>query len=118
MARSTQEVLEHHLQAFDAKDIDGILADYDDSSIFITPNGEVLRGRAQIRTIFETFIEEMSSPRSSFRMVHEVVEGQIAFLSWTAESAINLYDLGTDTFVVRDGIIRAHTFAVHSRPRH
>jgi len=32
--------------------------------------------------------------------------------SWTAETADNTHELGTDTFVVRDGKILAQTFAV------
>ena len=36
MTRSTEEVLEHHLQAFDTGNLDGILEDYGDGSVIIS----------------------------------------------------------------------------------
>ncbi len=35
------------------------------------------------------------------------VEGSYAYILWTAETAENLYEMGTDTFVVSDGKIVA-----------
>ena len=115
MSRSTEEVLEHHLKAFDARDVDGIVSDYDDSSVVITPSGHVLRGRSQIRPVFEAFFQELSRPGGAFTLIHKVVEGEVGFIVWTAETAEKFYDLGTDTFVIREGRIAAQTihYSVH-----
>jgi len=43
-ARTPQEVFQHHAEALIAGDIDGIVADYSEDAIFITPAG-VKRGK-------------------------------------------------------------------------
>jgi hypothetical protein len=45
------------------------------------------------------------------------MEGEIAFITWTAETADNTYEFGTDTFVVRDGKILVQTFAGKITPK-
>lgn len=47
----------------------------------------------------------------SRRAVPGLVEGDYAHIVWTAETANTVYDLGTDSFVVRDGKIVAHFFS-------
>jgi hypothetical protein len=44
-------------------------------------------------------------------MKQQCVEGDCAYILWTAEAADNVYEVGTDTFVVRDGKIVAQSFA-------
>ena len=39
-------------------------------------------------------------------MEAQFVEGDYGYILWTAETSDNRYELGTDTFVVRDGEIR------------
>ena len=36
---TTQEVYDHHMQAFFTKDVDGLLADYTDQSVVVTDQG-------------------------------------------------------------------------------
>jgi hypothetical protein len=38
-------------------------------------------------------------------------------LKWTAETADNVYELATDTFVVKDGKIAAQSFASRVVPK-
>ena len=40
-------------------------------------------------------------------MKQQFVENEHAYILWTAETADNVYELGTDTFLVRDGKIVA-----------
>lgn len=40
------------------------------------------------------------------------VAGDRAFIVWEAETSANTFELASDTFVVRDGRIAVHTFAV------
>ena len=44
-------------------------------------------------------------------MVKQIAEGETACIVWSAETADNVYELGTDTFVVRDSKIVTQTFA-------
>ena len=50
-------------------------------------------------------------------MQRQTVEGEVAHIIWNAETADNVYELGTDTFVVRGGKIVAQTFAAKVTPR-
>lgn len=44
-------------------------------------------------------------------MKHRSIEGNYAYVLWTAETADNVYEFATDTLVVRDGKIVAQSFA-------
>ena len=50
-------------------------------------------------------------------MKHRSVDGDYAYILWSAETADNVYDLGSDTFVVRNGQIVAHSFALKIRAK-
>jgi hypothetical protein len=50
-------------------------------------------------------------------MKQRVIEGQVAYIVWTAETADNVYELATDTFLVRDGKIAVQTFAGKVTPK-
>jgi len=50
-------------------------------------------------------------------MKHQLVEGDYAYMLWTAETAENLYELATDTFVVREGKIVAQSFTAKTTPK-
>jgi hypothetical protein len=50
-------------------------------------------------------------------MKQQFVEGDHAYILWTAETADNVYELGTDTFVVRDGKIVAQSFTGKITPK-
>ncbi len=40
----------------------------------------------------------------------QFVEGDYAYILWSADTADNLYEMATDTFVVRNGKIVAQSF--------
>jgi ketosteroid isomerase-like protein len=107
---STNDIISHHLKAFDDGDLKGVLSDYAPGIIFFTPNG-TLRGIDAVRPLFEKLIAEFSKPGATFNMQQQVVEGDYGYILWTAETADNVYELATDTFFVRDGKIVAQSFA-------
>ena len=65
----------------------------------------------------EAMIAEFGKPDLVFRMKQQSVEGDYAYILWTAETADNVYELGTDTFVVRNGQIVAQSFAGKITPK-
>jgi ketosteroid isomerase-like protein len=113
---STKDVLDHHLQCFDAGDLTGILSDYAPGAVLFTPNGP-LRGVDAIRPLFQAMIAEFGKPGAVFSMKQQSVEGDYAYILWTAETTDNVYEVGTDTFVVRDGKILIQSFAVKITPK-
>jgi ketosteroid isomerase-like protein len=107
---STKDVLEHHLQCFGQGDLDGILSDYAVDAVFFTPDGP-LNGTAAIKPFFVALFAEFGKPGSSSAMKIQSIEGDYAYILWSAETADNVYEVGTDTFVVRNGKIVAQSFA-------
>ena len=114
---TTTEIVQHHLQSFGAGDLDGILSDYATSAVLFTPAG-TLKGHAAIRALFVAMLEEFGKPGSDFVLRQQHVEGDYAYILWTAQTADNLYELGTDTFYVQDGKIVVQSFAGKITPRH
>ena len=113
---TTKAIIDHHLQAFAQHDLKGVLSDYAPDAIFFTPQGS-LRGPDAIRPLFEAMIAEFSKPGAVFKMKQQLVEGACAYILWSAETADNIYELGTDTFVVRDGKIAAQSFTGKITPK-
>jgi hypothetical protein len=106
MARTPQEVFEHHGQALVAGDIDAIVSDYADDAVFITPGG-VLRGKEGVRQGFVKLLADL--PSAEWALPTMLFEDDILLLEWKAESAKAKADDGLDTFVFRDGLIRVQT---------
>jgi ketosteroid isomerase-like protein len=107
---STSAVFAHHFQCLGAGDLPGLLADYTDESILITPDGSVLRGLEGVKSFFIPVFAEFAKPGLSLAVQKQVSSGEIMFLTWSGESADNVYEYCTDTFVIRDGKIAAQTF--------
>lgn len=114
--RSTEETLLHHMQALGAGDIEATLDDYAEDAMIFTPDG-VLHGHDEMRSFFEASVTDLLPPGSDFRLLQQLVEGEVAYIVWAAESVNYSIPLGTDTFVVRDGQIVAQTFAALMKPK-
>ena len=110
MASSTEDVLRRHVQCFFEGDLDGVVADYSADAVLFTPNGP-LKGHDLIREFFRTLIKEFSQPGTTFSMQLQSIDGDFAYALWSAETADNVYEMATDTHVVRDGKIVAQSFA-------
>lgn len=114
---STQSIIDNHLKCFGAGDLDGILADYAPQAVLFTPQA-LLKGPDQIRPLLESLLAEFGKPGASFHLSHLAVDGEHGFIVWSAETADNVYELVTDTFVVRGGRIAAQSFAAKITPKH
>src|SRR5262245_51982513 len=108
---TTRQVIEHHLDALAAGDLDAILGDYTDGSILIGPGG-ALEGKQAIRASFESGLESLFKPGTyEFTMDTLHIVDDIAYIVWHANCASADIVLGTDTFLIRDGKIAVQTFA-------
>jgi ketosteroid isomerase-like protein len=113
---STKDVIDNHLKCFGERDLKGILSDYAPGAVLFTPDGP-LRGADAIRPLFQAMIAEFGKPGAKLSMKQQFVEGDCAYILWTAETADNVYEVGTDTFVVRDGKIVAQSFTGKITPK-
>ncbi len=122
---STKEVLEHHLKCFAEGDLEGILRDYAPGAVLFTPDGP-LKGAEAIRSLFQAMVAEFGKPAATvefgkpgatFNLEQQFIEGDYAYILWSAETVDNVYEMGTDTFVVRDGKIVAQSFTGKVTPK-
>ena len=107
---TTSDVLANHLKCFAERDLEGILSDYAPDAVLFTMDGP-LKGHGAIRSLFTTMLAEFGKPGAEFSLRQQLVEDESAFIMWTAVTADNLYELGTDTFLVQDGKIAVQSFA-------
>ena len=113
---STKDVVDHHLKSFGEGDLKGILSDYAPGAVLFTPEGP-LRGIDAIRSLFQAMLAGFGKPGAAFSLKQQFVEGDYAYILWTAETADNVYELATDTFVVREGKIVIQSFAGRIVPK-
>jgi hypothetical protein len=114
MTRTPQEVFAHHAEALGAADLDGIVSDYRDDALFITPAG-IRRGHAAIRDAFAQLIAEL--PGAVWDLKTQLYEDDILLLEWAADARTNRVEDGIDTFVFADGMIRVQTVRYTLLPR-
>jgi hypothetical protein len=114
VSRTPQEVFQHHAEALGAEDVDGIVSDYADDALFITPDG-VRHGKAGVREGFVKLIGDL--PGAQWELPTMIFEDDIMLLEWKAESDAVKADDGIDTFVFRDGLIRVQTVRYTLTPK-
>ena len=103
--RTPEEVFSHHGKVLGAGDIEGIVGDYADDAIFISPDG-ILRGKDGVRQAFVKLVGAV--PTAEWKL-KTLFADDILFLEWSAESAHTRVEDGIDTFVFRAGLIRVQT---------
>jgi ketosteroid isomerase-like protein len=103
--RTPKEVFQHHGQVLGAGDLEGIVSDYSEDAIFISPDG-ILKGKAGVRQAFTKLIADLPNAKWELKQVYE---GDVLFLEWAADSAKTRTKDGIDTFIFRDGLIRVQT---------
>ena len=106
MARTPQEIFEHHAGALLAGDLDEIVADYTDDAVIITPAG-VRRGKDGVRQGFVELLADL--PEAKWDVPTLIFEGDVLLIEWSAVSATTRATDGIDTFVFTDDGIRAQT---------
>jgi ketosteroid isomerase-like protein len=117
MSDDTKTVVDRHLKAFVERNLEGTLADYAADAVLFTPFAAI-KGVESLRGVFAQIFAEFGKPGAVFTLTMETVEGDYAYIIWTGETADNVYEMASDTFVVRDGKIVAQSFAGKITPRH
>ncbi|MDS0477049.1 nuclear transport factor 2 family protein [Natrinema sp. 1APR25-10V2] len=112
----TEDILEHHLEAFEAQDLDAVMEDYTDESTVVTTMG-TFRGREEIEGLFEDLFDEFDDPDASITMDEQRVEGEFGYIVWHGETPANEYEFATDTFHIPEDVIRFQTFAGQITPK-
>jgi ketosteroid isomerase-like protein len=106
MARTPQEIFQHHAEVLIGGDLEGIVSDYADDAVFITPAG-VLRGKDGVREGFTKLLQDV--PNAEWAVPTQIFEGDVLFIEWSAKAASSRVEDGIDTFVFKDGQIAVQT---------
>ena len=106
----TKEILDHHWNTFQANDLDGVMADYTEESVLITPD-KTVAGLKDLRDHFATVFTLFPKDSTTLRLDKSVINKDVAYIIWSAEAPKIDISYGTDTFIIRDGKIVRQTFA-------
>jgi hypothetical protein len=113
--RSTRDVLEDHLrlrrQGFGKVEED-IARNYAEDVVLLTGFG-VFRGHEGVRRSAQILREQLPCTRYQYRT--KLVNGEMAFLEWSARCPTAVVEEGADSFLIRDGRIVVQTihYTVH-----
>jgi hypothetical protein len=106
-----QAALARHVTAVKAADVDGVLADYADDAILVSPPGMVTPagtfvGKAKVRDFFVWLATPAVLPGAqSMQVTTEAVGPNTMLFRWTQFPGTPKQVKGSDVFVFRDGKI-------------
>ncbi|MEB3281787.1 MAG: nuclear transport factor 2 family protein [Lyngbya sp.] len=104
----TKQVWEHHIQAWDNSDLEDIMSDYSEDSILIL-NNTLYKGIDQVACVFDSLFDIFANGNNI--IAPETIEGEVIYITWNyTPFNDDSYD-GTDSFVVRNGVIEYQTIA-------
>jgi ketosteroid isomerase-like protein len=106
MARSTEQVLQHHDSALANGDFPALLADYADDAILMTMDGANV-GKAAIQAWFVNTLSAL--PNTVITTTGHTLHGDVALVTWTGDSDVARAPQGVDTFVIHEDKIRLQT---------
>jgi predicted SnoaL-like aldol condensation-catalyzing enzyme len=107
---SSKNFLMHHLNSFLNNDLDAVISDYTSESVLITPTA-TYTGKKEIREFFAALVKYFPKQKTNFVLDRTVINNDMLYILWHAQSPlINVY-LGTDSFIIMDGKIHQQTYA-------
>jgi hypothetical protein len=106
----TQKVLDHHIQTFQQNDLEGVMADYTEESVLITPD-RTFKGLAEIRENFVGAFKALPKDGTTMTLIKTTVSRDVAYMVWKATTPTLEFKYATDTFIIVDGKIVSQTYA-------
>jgi hypothetical protein len=106
--RTTSEVWQHHIAAWEARDLTAIVSDYTSDSALII-NGRLFKGRAEIEQVFSQLFAIFDNGIN--RIDPPMLVERIVYLTWHFTPSGDKEYYGTDTFIIEDGVIAVQTIA-------
>lgn len=113
---TTQSVLDHHWETFVNNDLEGVMEDYSEESILVTPDA-TYRGLEEIRQNFINAFLAFPTQESKLILTKSIAEKDIGYILWEAETPEFTLTYATDTFIIRDGKIIRQTYAGMAVPK-
>ena len=114
--KKSQEVLNHHLATFGQNDLEALMTDYTENSVVITPD-TTYTGLASIKALFGNLLPLFPTEGTDFKVDQMIVQDDLAYIVWHANTPTVDIPLGTDTYLIEDGKILRQTFAAAVNPK-
>jgi ketosteroid isomerase-like protein len=108
---SPEQLVARHLAASAKGDVEGIVADYADDAVSISPGG-VTHGKEELRKLFTGIFGGPPGSHPPLVLQQQVYTKEIGYITWTQNAGTPQEVHGSDTFVVRKGKIVAQTVAI------
>lgn len=103
---TAEQVLDEHLELARSGSEDAFMRSYREDSFLIMPSG-VRRGLEGIRACYRQLTRDLPNARYNYKI--RLVEKDVGFLEWSADSDTNTVADGADSYVICNGYIRAQT---------
>lgn len=113
---TTQSVLDHHWETFVNNDLEGVMEDYSEESILVTPDA-TYRGLEEIRQNFVNAFSAFPTNDSKLTLNKSIVVNDVGYILWDADVPEFNLTYATDTFIIRDGKILRQTYAGVAVPK-
>lgn len=112
----TQAVLDHHWETFVANDLEGVMEDYTEESVLITPDVTYI-GLEEIRQNFINAFKAFPAQSSKLTLNQNKVVKDVGYILWEADTPDMNLTYATDSFIIRDGKIIRQTYAGVAVPK-
>lgn len=124
-ADSAKVVLDRHVVAMKAGDLDAVMADYADNALLLAPAGvvagqkavgglNVLEGKANIRKFFAVLTNKENNPAvKSMTSTFETKGSDTTLMYWKQWPGTAKEVSGTDVWVIRDGKVISQAVLVN-----
>jgi hypothetical protein len=103
-----EQIVAHHMSAAASGDVDGMIADYADTAVVMTPGGET-RGTEALRKMFAGIFGGPPGSRAPLEVRRQFFTKEIGYIVWVQNEGKPEELRGSDTFLVRKGKIVAQT---------
>jgi len=127
-ADSAQAVLDRHVAAMKAGNLNAVMADYADNTLVIAPHGiapgqtsvagnDVFSGKANARKLFAVLTDKDHNPGAKAMTVsYEQRGNDVTLMHWVQFKGKPEQVSGTDTWIIRGGKVIAQIVAVDPAP--
>lgn len=112
----TQAVLDHHWETFVSNDLEGVMEDYTDESVLITPDATYI-GLEEIRQNFINAFQAFPAQNSKLTLNQSKVVKDVGYILWEADTPQMNLTYATDSFIIRNGKIIRQTYAGVAVPK-
>ena len=108
LSGDTAEVWDHHIAAWEARDLDAIASDYSETSVLVI-NNQVYVGPEQIKPVFARLFEIFDAGTNA--VDEPLLIDRLVYITWHFQPEGAPVHHGTDSFVIENGKIVYQTIA-------